>query len=91
MVSRRTRYEPLQTTTELRWLVIRTMVRQLQHSECLPAGSDLKAALVRTLAAHAADGWQLESFSSSFAVAFCNRDAERRMIGIECLDPTTNP
>lgn len=84
---RRSRYEPLQISPHERWLVERNMFRELRHVEHLPPGVDLKAALVRALAERAATGWQLESFASTSACAFCRRGDDRAMIGIEVEDP----
>ena len=84
---RRSRHEPLLISRHDRWLVARNMFRELKHVEHLPAGTDLKAALVRALAERAAAGWQLESFASTSSCAFCSRGGERLMIGIEVIDP----
>lgn len=88
---RRSRYEPLQISRHDRWLVVRNMFRELKSAELLPAGTDLKAALVRVLAERAAAGWQLESFASTSACAFCRRGEDRLMIGVEVVDPLRNP
>jgi hypothetical protein len=56
----------------------------------------LKAAFVRALAAHADAGWTLERFSSDLGCAFCRgahsgRGEDRRLIAIECFDPSRPP
>jgi hypothetical protein len=88
---RRSRYEPLQVSRHDRWLVARNMFRELKSCELLPAGTDLKAALVRALAERAAAGWELESFASTSACAFCRQGENRVMIGVEVVDPRLNP
>ena len=58
--------------------------------ECqrLEPEADLKAAFVHALASHPDAGWTLERFSSDLACAFCRGGEERRLIAIECLDPS---
>lgn len=59
MSPRRSTYDALAVTNEPRWLVVRDMCRAvLEHRE-LPPGTDLRAAFVKALAAHADAGWQL--------------------------------
>ena len=85
---RKGRYAPLQMTDKDRWLAIRDNYGTLIEHRHLPPGTDLKAALVCALAAHADDGFVLEDFSSALAFAFIHRGDTRRQIGIEFNDPT---
>jgi hypothetical protein len=64
------------------------MQSSILEQRLLPPGSDLRGVFAKALAAHVDDGWQLETFSSSLACAFCQRGAERRVITIEAEDPT---
>jgi hypothetical protein len=88
MAKRRSSFDPLSPAKELRWLCVRHMDQRLIESRRLEPGADLKAAFVHALAAHADGGWTLERFSSGLACAFCRRGEERRLIAIECFDPT---
>jgi hypothetical protein len=97
MVKRRSSFDPLLPVNEPRWLCVRHMDQRLIDSQRLDPGADLKAAFVRALASHADAGWTLERFSSDLACAFCRaRTAgarsgcgeERRLIAIECFDPS---
>jgi hypothetical protein len=93
MVKRRSSFDPLLPVNEPRWLCVRHMDQRLIDSQRLEPGADLKAAFVHALAAHADAGWTLERFSSDLACAFCRaarsgRGEERRLIAIECFDPS---
>ena len=61
----------------------RTIIEERQ----LPPGSDLFGAYVLALAAQVQNGWQLESFSSNVAVAFCSKGTDRRVIAVEEENP----
>ncbi len=84
---RRSSYEPLQCSSQPRWLVVRDMHRAVLEHRLLPPGSDLYGAFIKALAAHVDEGWQMEVFSSSHACAFCGRRNERRIITVESEDP----
>jgi hypothetical protein len=88
MVKRRSSFDPLLPVNEPRWLCVRHMDHSLIECQRLEPGVDLKAAFVHALAAHAAAGWTLERFSSDLACAFCRRAQARRLIVIECIDPS---
>jgi hypothetical protein len=91
MVSRRASFDVLAISDAPRWLVVRNMHRAiLEHRELAP-GSDLRSAFVKALAVHVDEGWQLETFSSNLACAFCGRGSERRAITIEADDPVAPP
>ena len=87
MASRRSSYEPLLPSIHPRWLVVRNMHRAILEQRLLAPGSDLYGAFIKALSAHVDDGWQMETFSSSHACAFCGRGRERRVITIESEDP----
>jgi hypothetical protein len=88
MSPRRSVYDPLQISAHPRWLVVRTMCRDVLEQRLLPPGSDLCGAFVTALAAQVAAGWTLETFSSNTACAFCHLGSERRAISIEAEDPS---
>jgi hypothetical protein len=88
MSARRSVYDPLQISAHPRWLVVRTMCRDVLEQRLLSPGSDLCGAFVTALAAHVAAGWTLETFSSNTACAFCHLGSERRAISIEAEDPS---
>ena len=87
MSPRRSSFDPLTPSNGARWLVVRDMCRRVLEHRKLPPGTDLRAAFVKALAAHADEGWQLETFSSDLACGFCGRRGERRAITIEAEDP----
>jgi hypothetical protein len=88
MVSRRSSFDPFAPSAAPRWLVVRNMHRKVLEHRLLPPGNDLRGAFVKALAAHVDEGWQLETFFSDLACAFCGRGSERRMITVEAFDPT---
>jgi len=88
MATRRSRFDPLKACDQPRWLTIRDSFGLLLAHRRLEPGTDLKIAMVKTLAEHADGGWTLESYSSELACSFCHRGAERRQITIEHADPT---
>jgi hypothetical protein len=59
----------------------------LLESRLLPAGSDLKRTFVVAMLDHIDAGWLLGEFSSTGAVFFCTRGAERRMVSITPCAP----
>jgi hypothetical protein len=64
MVRRRQQFDPLATTKETRWLVVRDRCQQpIEYRELRP-GTDLRAVLSNQKAAPARDGWTLEGNSS---------------------------
>jgi hypothetical protein len=87
MSRRRSSFEPLLPSHEPRWLVVRNMQSAALEQQVLAPGSDLYGAFIKALAAHVEAGWQMETFSSNQAFAFCHRGTERRFIGVESHDP----
>ena len=71
-------------------MVVRDKYSTILEHRRLEPGSDLHGAFVKALAAHVDDGWQMETFSSTQACAFCRRAGERRMISVEQQDPLTH-
>jgi hypothetical protein len=86
---RRNVFDPLEPTCEPRWYTVRNMHGALLEARQLPAGSDLKRALVAAMLDHIDAGWQLGEFSSTGGVFFCTRGTERRMVSITPTAPGT--
>jgi hypothetical protein len=84
---RRNVFDPLEPTKEPRWYVVRNMRRTVIEARALPAGSDLKRALVAAMLEHIDAGWQLGEFSSRTGFFFCDKAGERRMVEISPSDP----
>jgi hypothetical protein len=61
--------------------------RGLLESRLLPPGSDLKRTFVVAMLDHIDGGWLLGEFSSTGAVFFCTRGAERLMVSITPCAP----
>ena len=53
----------------------------------LPAGADLKRALVAAMLEYIDAGWRLGEFSSRTGFFFCDKAGERRMVEISPSDP----
>jgi hypothetical protein len=79
---RRSTFDPLASSCELRWFEIRDMAGTLIDSRALPAGTDLKRTLVAAMLEHIDNGWTLGEFSSRIGTFFCNREGQRRMVNI---------
>jgi hypothetical protein len=90
MATRRSRYDPLKSVDQVRWLSVRDAYGGLIEHRRLEPGSDLKAAMIKALADHADSGWTLESYSSELACSFCHRGADRRQITVEHADPAVD-
>ena len=90
MATRRSRYDPLKSVDQTRWLTVRDAYGRLVGHRRLESGADLKAAMVKVLAEHADAGWTLESYSSELACSFCHRGEERRQVTIEHSDPSAD-
>jgi hypothetical protein len=87
MIRRRNTFEPLEPTTEPRWVVVRNMHGALLRVRALAPGSDLKRAFVVLMLEWIDAGWRLGEFSSTAGTFFCTRGVERRMINITPTDP----
>ena len=85
MTTKRSKYDPLVTSTLARWLVFRDMFHNILDATELPGGTDLRKAFADGLAALERDGWQSEGASGS--MVFVRRGAERRLLAIHEHDP----
>jgi hypothetical protein len=86
-MARRNIFDPLESTREPRWYVVRDMRNVVIETRLLPTASDLKRAFVAAMLEWIDAGWQLGEFSSTGGVFFCTRGTERRMISITPSDP----
>jgi uncharacterized protein YqcC (DUF446 family) len=86
-MARRSVIDPLEPTKELRWYTVRNMHGALLEARLLPAGSNLKRALVAAMLEWIDAGWDLGEFGSRGGTFFCTRGAERRMVCITPSDP----
>jgi hypothetical protein len=91
MVRRRSQHDPLETTADARWFVVRSMHGTVLESRRLAVGTDLKRAFLIAMIQWIDEGWQLKEFSSASASFFCDRHPERRMISIDPTDPYDVP
>jgi len=62
--------------------------RPLEH-HALPAGSDLRAAMVAKQTQLAAAGWRVNSIPKMCGFFFADRDNERVCVSVECFEPTS--
>ena len=85
MTTKRSKYDPLATSTRSRWLVFRDMFHHVLDATELPPGSDLRRGFADGLAALERDGW--ESEGASGAMVFVRRGGERRLLVIHEHDP----
>jgi hypothetical protein len=88
MARHRSSFDPLLPVDEPRWLCLRRLDNELIESSKFEPRVDLKAVFVRALATLLDEGWTLERFTSDLGCAFCWRGSERRLLVIECFDPT---
>ena len=86
-MSRRSVFDPLEPSREVRWYVERNMHGAVLERRELPRGADLKRTFVAAMLAFIDDGWTLGEFSSTGAVFYCLRGNERRMVQITPTDP----
>ena len=84
---RRNVFDTLEPAKEPRWYIVRNMHGALLESRLLPAGCDLKRTFVVAMLNHIDAGWLLGEFSSTGALFFCTRGAERRMVSITPCGP----
>ena len=88
MASKRSGYDWLrEEANKDHWLHVTTMVGNTVEFKKLPAGTDLKVALIQALSKWAGDGWDVENFSSQSSSFFCKKDGERRFVHIRPTDP----
>jgi hypothetical protein len=91
MARRRTAHDPLESTAEPRWYVVRSMHGSVIESRELPHGADLKRVFVLAMLKWIDAGWRLGEFSSTSATFFCERNPERRMVSIDPTNPHAVP
>jgi len=91
MARRRAAHDPLESTAEPRWYVVRSMHGTVIESRELPAGADLRRMFILAMLQWIDAGWGLGEFSSTSAAFFCHRNPERRMVSIDPTDPHDVP
>jgi hypothetical protein len=85
MTTRRSKYDPLATSTHPRWLVLRDLFHNVLDATELPPGTDLRRAFAEGLAALERAGWVNEGASGN--MVFVHRGSERRLLAVHELDP----
>ena len=85
MTTKRSKYDPLATSSRSRWLVVRDMLHNVLDATELTPGTDLRRSFADGLAALERDGWQSEGASG--AMVFIRRGGERRLLAIHESDP----
>jgi hypothetical protein len=91
MVRQRQHLDPLVSSGEPRWYVVRSMHGSIIESRQLPLGVDLKRVFLVAMLEWLDAGWTLTEFSSASAAFFCVRHPERRMISIDPTNPHDVP
>jgi len=91
MVRRRQTHDPLATTDQPRWYVVRSMHGTVIETRRLAAGTHLKRAFLMAMVEWIDNGWTLNEFSSASAAFFCDRESQRRMVSIDPTDPDEVP
>jgi hypothetical protein len=82
MVSRRSFFDPLEASSEARWLVVQDRQGTVQVCRRLDGGVDVKRVFVAAMLERIDAGWALEEFSSRSGVFFCTRGVERHMVSV---------
>ena len=85
MTTKRSKYDPLATSSHSRWLVLRDMFHNVLDATELPPGSDLRKSFAAGLAELERAGW--ESEGASGAMVFVRRGGERRLLTLHEHDP----
>jgi hypothetical protein len=85
MTTKRSKYDPLATSSHTRWLVLRDMFHNVLDATELPPGTDLRQAFADGLTALERAGWQSEGASGS--MVFVRRGGERRLFSVHEHDP----
>jgi hypothetical protein len=86
-MGRRSVFDPLEPTTELRWYAVRNMHRALLEVRALTPGANLKRAFVAAMLEWIDAGWELGEFSSTGGVFLCTKAGERRQVAITPTNP----
>jgi len=87
MVRRRTEYDVLQPTEELRWLVVRAVHGRVLKSRRLPRGTHLQREFLASIMAYIDEGWTIGDFSSRSAFYVATKLADRIEVTISASDP----
>ena len=89
MTPKRSTFDPLQPSfiPAPTWLVVRNMAGAVLDSQEIPAGTDLRRFFIATMLQWIDAGWELGEFSSTAPTFFCTRRNERRMVGIQPIEP----
>jgi hypothetical protein len=85
-MARRSVFDPLDTSEQSRWYVVRSMHRTVLQSRELPPGADLKRVFIAAMLEWIDAGWRLGEFSSTAGVFFCTKGVERRQVEITPTD-----
>lgn len=78
--------DPLATVREPRWLVVRDRASRPVSYRQLPGGSDLKSSLAAERQRLMDEGWRADPMTR-YSFVYCERDAQRWCISIECYEP----
>lgn len=87
MIRRRHRPDPLERSSQPRWLVVWDMQFNVLDATELPPDTDLHAVMNISIQRWARQGWVVES-DARFGSYFCHRDGARRLIAISPVDPS---
>jgi hypothetical protein len=88
---RHTGVDPLATSSQSRWLVVRDrQSRPLEYRQLEPR-TDLRAAMLAKRAGWVALGWRAGELKANRGFLFCERDNERICISVECYEPGNAP
>lgn len=90
MNPRRSLPDPLATTDESTWLVVRDVFREALEVTRVEPKADLHAVLNAARGARVAAGWKADPIEHRCSFFFCSKDGTRVMVGIERRDPA-NP
>ena len=85
MTTKRSKYDPLATSTHSRWLVLRDLFHNVLDATELPPGTDLRRAFADGLTALERAGWHSEGASGG--MVFVHRGSERRLLVVHEHDP----
>ena len=87
MGSRRSVFDPLEASSDARWLVVRDRRGALQSSQRLTDGVNVKRVFVAAMLERIDAGWELVEFSSRGGMFYCTRGVERQMVSVMPQDP----
>ena len=84
---RRALFDPLQSSSEPRWYVVRSAYGAVLEKRTIDAGTDLKRLFAHALIEWIDAGWSVGEFSSCAGTFFCTRGIEQRTVAIQSTDP----